>query len=84
MEGMVLLLLLLDFWTILVYGSFDDSSHFVYVNIKIHVLTHTGLPVMISVIEHISKAKIRSYSFTRASHMLYTDTLFFVRDYVFD
>ena len=32
-------LLYFDFWTILVHGSFDDSSHFVHVNINI--LTHT-------------------------------------------
>ena len=38
-----------DFWTILVHGSFDDSSHFVHVNILIqNILTHTtsGPPVV--------------------------------------
>ena len=38
---------------------------------------------MISVIEHISKAKIRSYSSTRASHTLYPDTWSFVRDSIY-
>ena len=38
-------LLHFDFWTILVLGSFDDSSHFVHVNIDILKHTTSGLPV---------------------------------------
>ena len=32
-----LVLLYFDFWTILVHGSFDDSSYFVHVNINIFI-----------------------------------------------
>jgi len=43
-------LLYFDFWTILVHGSFNDSSYFVHVNINIFIkiLTHTtsGPPVL--------------------------------------
>ena len=44
-------LLYFDFWTILVHGSFDDSSYFVHVNINIFIklltLTTSGLPVIL-------------------------------------
>ena len=41
-------LLYFEFWTILVHGSFDDSSHFVHVNINILTNTTSGSPVLIS------------------------------------
>ena len=39
-------LLYFDFWTILVHGSFDDSSHFVLVNINILTHTTSRLPMV--------------------------------------
>ena len=39
-------LLQFDFWTILVHGSLDGSSHFVHVNINILTHTMSGPPVI--------------------------------------
>ena len=41
-------LLYFDFWTILVHGSFDDSSHFVHVNINILTHATSGPPVILT------------------------------------
>ena len=39
-------MLYFDFRAILVHGSFDDSSHFVHVNINILTHTTSGRPVL--------------------------------------
>ena len=62
-------LLYFDFWTILVHGSFDDSSYFVHVNINIIHLTHTtsGPPVVprFLALQHVhicvDRGKFRTY-----------------------
>ena len=41
-------LLYFDFWTTSVHGSFDDSSHFVHVNINILTHTTSGPPAVMN------------------------------------
>ena len=49
-------MLYFDFWTILVQGSFDDSSYFVHVNINIFIkiLTHTTSGPPVATIGHFT------------------------------